>query len=75
MAEYGTYRHRSLYPKAWLWWLALMLIVLGIVIYFGLNKENMDPGAIRVQRLSLFVCLGASGICAVAATASRWFYR
>jgi len=75
MAEYGTYRHRPLYPKSWLWGLAIMSVVLGLLIYFGLDKENMDLAAKRIQLLSLFVCLAIAGICAVIATASRWFYR
>ncbi|AKJ64503.1 hypothetical protein [Kiritimatiella glycovorans] len=75
MADLGPYRHRSFYPKSWLWWVAFMFFALGVIIFYGLSEHGQNYDTERLQWLVLFVCLAISGICAIVATASRWFYR
>jgi len=74
-SKYGYYRHRPLHSTVWLWWIAAASLLIGAMVYFGLSADEVNIEADKMQRLVLTVSISISAICAVLATAYRWFYR
>ena len=62
-------------PKALLWWVAIISLVVSCALYFFLKDQAQYDVSLDQRRL-LFPLIGVviAGICIITGTASRWFY-
>jgi hypothetical protein len=62
-------------PKALLWWVAIIALVLSGAMYYLLGTQAEIDVTVRQQRM-VFPLIGIviAGVCLIAGTASRWFY-
>jgi len=68
-------QNNSRQPKALLWWLAIIsLVVSGALFYFLRTQAEIDI-ALK-QRIMIFPLIGViiAGVCLIIGTAGRWFY-
>ena len=58
-----------------LWWIAIISLVIGGVIYYMFGQQAEIDVRIRQQRMIFpLVSVIIAGICAIVGTAGRWFY-
>ena len=66
-------------PRAWLWWIALVIGSVGGGYYYYLAERINDPSTHYEDQLYATVTLIVTGaavtICIIAATAQLWFKR
>ena len=64
-------------PTAWLWWTALICLIVGVAMAYIINLSSPDlaPGATRPAVLVLAGTIVASGLCVIGATAGWWLRR
>ena len=74
-SKYEYYKHRPLRSTAWLWWIATASLMIGALVFFGLDADSLTVETEKMQRLVLTVSISISAICAVLATSYRWFYH
>jgi hypothetical protein len=61
--------------RAWLWWLGLLLLVVGSWITFIFYHQRIDPEARIAMSISLMLTVISVGICVICATADWWIKR
>ncbi len=59
---------------AWLWWVSLVTLSIGLSIFFLLKPaaEN-DPQIQGYRAMALVACIMISGLCVIIGTRTRWF--
>ena len=58
-----------------LWWVAIISLVVGGVLYYMLGKQaEVDVSVSRLRMMFPLISIIIAGICAIAGTAGRWFY-
>lgn len=59
----------------WLWWVALLIAVIGGVIGYYQYHNAIDPTARAHMMLTAVFCTIGIGICIIAATSRFWMHR
>ena len=63
------------YPKAFLWWIAVISLTIGVLVYFLLDKQaRLDPSIQSYRILFLMIGIAIAGICLIIGTSDHWFY-
>ena len=60
---------------AWLWWLAVLIAVVGGGVAYLLRLNAMDSRALGWSNLIIAVSVSLSGICVICATSGWWLRR
>ena len=59
---------------AWLWWVSLVTLSIGLSIFFLLKPAAAnDPQIQGYRAIALVVCIIISGLCIIIGTRGRWF--
>lgn len=58
---------------AWLWWVAIVSLSIGMVIFILLKPGDYDYELQRYRRMALVISLMISGLCVIIGTRGRWF--
>ncbi|MBU0678342.1 MAG: hypothetical protein KJ626_09505 [Verrucomicrobia bacterium] len=66
---------KKYHPKAWLWWLAMFILILGGAIAYFLSQQKVNPDARKLMSITVLLTLIGTGICVISATADRWIQR
>lgn len=72
MKRKHTYHVRH---TAWLWWTALLIMVIGGGITYLLSLQKMTPFAQSHTSMALMITVIGSGLCVILATADWWLKR
>jgi len=59
--------------NAWLWWVAISTLSIGLSIFILLKPGNDDYGIQRYRAMALVICMVMSGLCIIIGTSRRWF--
>ena len=59
--------------NAWLWWVSVTSLVIGIAIFILLKPAAEDYDVQRYRALALVVSIMVSGLCVIIGTRGRWF--
>ncbi len=60
--------------NAWLWWVAVITLSIGLSIFFLLKPAAAnDPQIQGYRAMTLVVCIMISGLCIIIGTSRRWF--
>ena len=59
--------------NAWLWWIAIASLSIGIAIYILLTPAEYDMEAQRYRSIALMTSFGITGLCVIIGTRGRWF--
>ena len=59
--------------NAWLWWVAIISLAIGLSIYILLEPGDYDYNVQRYRRMALVISLLISGLCVIIGTQKRWF--
>ncbi len=60
--------------NAWLWWVSLVTLSIGLSIFFLLKPAAVnDPQIQGYRAMALVVCIMISGLCIIIGTSRRWF--
>ena len=59
--------------NAWLWWIAITSLSIGVAIYILLIPAEYDMEAQRYRSLALVASFGITGLCVIIGTRGRWF--
>lgn len=60
-------------PDAWLWWVAIVSLSIGIAIFILLRPADQDIEVQRYRALALISSLMITGLCIIIGTRRRWF--
>lgn len=60
-------------PNAWLWWVALVSLSIGLSIFFLLKPAEYDYNIQRYRAMALVISMMISGLCIIIGTRTRWF--
>lgn len=63
------------HSRSTLWWLAVLILVVGTVLAFVLWQDVSSPDAHRNGMLVMTIAGTLAGICIISATASWWLKR
>ena len=70
------FRRTSYYSKALLWWIAIIALAVTFTLYFALAPQAQYDVSIAQKRIFLPVIgIVIAGLCLIAGTAGRWFYK
>jgi len=59
--------------NAWLWWVSIVSISIGVAIFILLKPAEQDYEIQRYRSLALVACIMISGLCIIIGTRGRWF--
>jgi len=59
--------------SAWLWWVSVVTLSLGVSVYILLKPADYDPDIRRYRSLALVASLLIAGLCIIIGTSRRWF--
>jgi hypothetical protein len=64
---------KKINPDAWLWWVAIASLSIGIAIFILLRPGDYDVDIQRYRSLALISSLMITGLCIIIGTRKRWF--
>lgn len=64
---------KKMNPNAWLWWVAVTSLSIGLSIYILLRPADQDIDIQRYRSLALIVSILITGLCVIIGTRNRWF--
>ncbi|MDH3346014.1 MAG: hypothetical protein OEL75_02400 [Kiritimatiellaceae bacterium] len=59
--------------SAWLWWVSVISISIGIAVFIFLKPAEQDYAIDRIRNMSLFISFLISGLCIIIGTRKIWF--
>ena len=59
----------------WLWWLALLIAIVGGVVCYLVSRDTMNPDMRQTMMLVATVAIIGMGVCVIAATSHWWMHR
>ncbi|MDK2856918.1 MAG: hypothetical protein PWQ29_45 [Verrucomicrobiota bacterium] len=59
--------------NAWLWWISVITLAIGISIYVFLEPAEYDVEIQRIRSAALVLSILVAGLCIIIGTAKRWF--
>lgn len=60
-------------PNAWLWWIAITSLSIGIAIFILLPPSELDLQIQQYRTMALVSSLLICGLCIIIGTRKRWF--
>jgi hypothetical protein len=62
-------------PKqnAWLWWLSIASLSIGISMFILIDPAQSEPQAIQLRSTALIASLLITGLCVIIGTRDHWF--
>jgi len=61
------------HPNAWLWWVTIVSLSIGLAIFILLKPANYDYEIQRYRSMALVASIMISGLCVIIGTSRRWF--
>ena len=59
--------------NAWLWWISVATLAVGISIFILLQPAEYDIEIQRVRVMALIASIMIAGLCIIIGTSKRWF--
>lgn len=64
---------KKINPDAWLWWVAIASLSIGISIFILLRPAEYDTEIQRYRAMALIFSIMITGFCVIIGTRRRWF--
>lgn len=64
---------KKMNPNAWLWWVAVASLSIGLSVYILLRPADYDVDVQRYRSMALIASIMITGLCIIIGTRGRWF--
>ncbi len=60
---------------AWLWWLAILIAIIGAAVAYMLRMNVINERALAWSNLAIAATVSLAGVCVISATSGWWMRR